>query len=68
MQTLTAFKFNRFGYLSLNAFLVQRVYPIFAIFHAKLKAIENESDRRNLTLFTPYISLYPSRIPNSINI
>ncbi|BBH39190.1 arachidonate 15-lipoxygenase precursor [Microcystis viridis NIES-102] len=68
MQTLTAFQFNRFGYPSRSAFPDQRAYPILAVFQAKLKAIENEIDRRNLTRFTPYIFLKPSRIPNSINI
>jgi arachidonate 15-lipoxygenase len=68
MQTLTAFQFNRFGYPSRSAFPDQRAYPILAVFQAKLTAIENEIERRNLTRFTPYIFLKPSRIPNSINI
>ncbi len=59
MQTLTAFQFNRFGYPSRSAFPDQRTYPILAVFQAKLKAIENEIDRRNLTRFTPYIFLKP---------
>jgi arachidonate 15-lipoxygenase len=68
MHTLTAFQFNRFGYPSRNDFPDQRTYPILAVFQAKLKAIENEIDRRNSTRITPYIFLKPSRIPNSINI
>ncbi|MGV2390929.1 MAG UNVERIFIED_CONTAM: hypothetical protein LVR29_30250 [Microcystis novacekii LVE1205-3] len=34
-----------------------------AVFQAKLKAIENYIDRRNLTRFTPYIFLKPSASP-----
>jgi arachidonate 15-lipoxygenase len=68
MQTLTAFQFNRFGYPSKNSFPDPRTFPILATLQAKLKAIENEIDRRNLSRFEPYIFLKPSRIPNSINI